>query len=332
MTELSRRQLLAGTAIAAASTTLSMAALPMAAARAAAPQSGQQGPGFYRFKVGNYEVTAINDGTWFLKLNPGFVRNAEIGDVQKALSDAFLPTDAIPIPFTTLLVNTGSKIVALDTGTGGMLGAMAPQSGTYAANLAAAGIDPKSVDAIYISHFHPDHINGIKAKDNSLFFPNASINVPDAEWAFWMDDSNMAKAPEAQQGSFKNARRIFGDVADKVQKFTPGKEVESGITSIAAPGHTPGHTAYSIASGDKSFLYLADVTNNPWLFVRNPTWQAAFDMDGNRAAETRKMLLDRASADKMLAHGYHWPFPASGYITRTAKGYDLVPAMWQPNP
>ena len=326
MTSLSRRHLLAGTALTAAGLSL-----PLAGARAAAPQSGQQGPGFYRFKIGNYEVTAINDGTWYRKLEGDFVRNAEMADVQKALADAFLPTDRVPIPFTTLVVNTGQKLIALDTGTGAMMtGGPAPQSGTYAANLAAAGIDPKAVDAVYISHFHPDHINGIKAKDNSLFFPNASINVPDVEWAFWMDDSNMAKAPEAAQGSFKNARRIFGDIAGKVQKFTPGKEVEAGIVSIAAPGHTPGHTAYSIASGDKSMLYLADVTNNPWLFVRNPQWQAVFDMDGAKAAETRKMLLDRASADKMLAHGYHWPFPASGYITRTAKGYDLVPAMWQP--
>jgi glyoxylase-like metal-dependent hydrolase (beta-lactamase superfamily II) len=326
MTKLSRRHLLTGTALAAAS-----AALPLSPAKAAAPQSGQQGPGFYRFKVGNYEVTAINDGTWFLKLNPGFVRNAEIADVQQALSDAFLPTDAIPIPFTTLIVNTGSKLVALDTGTGGQLGGMAPQSGTFAANLAAAGIDPKSVDAIYISHFHPDHINGIKGKDGALFFPNASINVPATEWAFWMDDANMGKAPEAQQGSFKNARRIFGDIAGKVQRFDAGKEVETGIVSIAAPGHTPGHTAYAINSGDKSMLYLADTTNNPWLFVRNPQWQAAFDMDGAMAVETRKKMLDRAASDKMRAHGYHWPFPASGFITKTAKGYDLMPAMWQPN-
>ena len=325
MTELSRRQLLAGTALAAAAATLPQAA------RAAAPQIGQQGPGFYRFKIGDYEVTAINDGTWYRKLDPSFVRNADLPEVQKALADAFLPTDTVPIPFTTLMVNTGSKLIALDTGTGGMMAAgPAPQSGTYAANLAAAGIDPKTVDAVYISHFHPDHINGIKGKDNALFFPNASINVPGPEWAFWMDEGNMTRAPEAAQGAFKNVRRIFGDISGKVQRFTPGKDVESGIASIAAPGHTPGHTAFSISSGNRSMLYLADVTNNPWLFVRNPQWQAAFDADGNLAAETRKTLLDRAAADKMLAHGYHWPFPASGYITRTAKGYDLTPAMWSP--
>lgn len=326
MSDLSRRNLLAGTALAALGTSLPQAA------RAAAPQSGQQGPGYYRFKVGDFEVTAINDGTWYRKLDPTFVRNADFGDVQKALADAFLPTDVVPIPFTTLMVNTGSKLVALDTGTGGVLGGMAPQSGTYAANLAAAGIDPKTVDAVYISHFHPDHINGIKAKDGGLFFPNASINVPEAEWAFWMDDGNMTRAPEAAQGSFKNARRVFGDIAGKVQRFTPGKDVETGIASIVAPGHTPGHTAFSVASGNKSLLYVADATNNPYLFVRNPQWQAIFDADGNKAAETRKMLLDRAAADKMMAHGYHWPFPASGFIRKTATGYELIPAMWQPNP
>jgi glyoxylase-like metal-dependent hydrolase (beta-lactamase superfamily II) len=325
MTDLSRRQLLAGTALTAAAAV----AMPQAT-RAAAPRSGQQGPGFYRFKVGDYEVTAINDGTWYRKLDPSFVRNAEFPEVQKALSDVFLPTDVVPIPFTTLVVNTGPKLIALDTGTGSAMASMAPQTGTFANNLAAAGIDPKAVDAIYISHFHPDHINGIKAKDGSLFFPNASINVPEAEWAFWMDDGNMTRAPEAAQGAFKNLRRVFGDIAGKVQRFDAGKEVEPGITSISAPGHTPGHTAYAINSGGKSMLYLADVTNNPWLFVRNPTWQAVFDADGNLAAETRKKLLDRAAADKMLAHGYHWPFPASGYITKTTKGYDLVPAMWSP--
>jgi glyoxylase-like metal-dependent hydrolase (beta-lactamase superfamily II) len=330
MTDLTRRHLLAGTALAAASAALPQFAQPQFA-HAAAPQSGQQGPGFYRFKVGDYEVTAINDGTWYRKLDPSFVRNAELPEVQKALSAAFLPTDVVPIPFTTLIVNTGSKLIALDTGTGGALTGMAPQSGTFAGNLAAAGIDPKTIDAVYISHFHPDHINGIKAKDGLLFFPNASINVPETEWAFWMDDGNMSRAPEAAQGAFKNVRRVFGDVAGKVQRFASGKEVEAGITSIAAPGHTPGHTAFSINSGNQSLLYLSDVTNNPWLFVRNPGWQAAFDMDGNKAAETRKALLDRAAADKMLAHGYHWPFPASGHITKTASGYDLVPRMWSPS-
>lgn len=326
MTDMSRRAVLASAATVAA-----LPAFGLSSAGAAAPASGKQSPGFYRFKIGNYEITAINDGTWYRQLDEKFVRNAPFPEVQKALDEAFLPTDTLPIPFTALIVNTGSRLIALDTGTGGQLGSMAPQSGTYNANLAAAGIDPKSVDTVVISHFHPDHINGIKTKDNALFFPNAEILVPEPEWAFWMDDGNMSKAPEAAQGAFRNARRIFADIAKDVKRFAPGKEVAPGITSIAAHGHTPGHTAFSVASGNQSMLYLADTTNNPYLFVRNPGWQAIFDMNGDMAAENRKRLLDRASADKMLVHGYHFPFPASGYITKTAKGYDLVPVMWAPN-
>jgi glyoxylase-like metal-dependent hydrolase (beta-lactamase superfamily II) len=326
MTALSRRTLLTASAAVAA-----LPALGLPRAKAAAPAAGKQGPGFYRFKVGDFEVTAVNDGTWYRPLDDKFVRNAPFPEVQKALSDVFLPTGTLPIPFTALIVNTGSRLIALDTGTGGQLGSMAPQSGTYAANLAAAGIDPKSVDAIVISHFHPDHINGIKTKENTLFFPNAEIQVPAPEWAFWMDDGNMSKAPEAAQGAFRNARRIFADIAKDVKRFEPGKEVAPGVTSIAAAGHTPGHTAFSVASGNQSMLYLADTTNNPWLFVRNPEWQAIFDMNGDMAADNRKRLLDRAAADRMLVHGYHFPFPASGYITKTAKGYDLVPVMWAPN-
>lgn len=324
MTALSRRTLLASSAAALAATSA-----PSYTARAAAPITGQQGAGIYRYKIGSFEITAINDGTWYRALDDKFVTNAPFADVQKALSDQFLPTDKIPIPFTTLMVNTGSKLILLDTGTGGQL---APTAGTMAANMAAAGIDPKAVDTIIISHFHPDHINGIKTKDGAKVFPNAEINVPAPEWAHWMDDAKMNAAPEAARGAFLNARRVFGDIANDVKRFDPGKEVAPGITSIAAHGHTPGHTAFAIASGNQSMLYIADTTNNPWLFVRNPEWQAVFDADGNMAAETRKKLLDRAAADKMIVHGYHFPFPASGYITRTAKGYDLIPVMWQPAP
>ncbi len=171
---------------------------------------------------------------------------------------------------------------------------VAPQSGTWSENLTAAGIDPKQVDTILISHFHPDHINGIKTKDGQRLFPNAEIKVSAPEWAFWMDDARMSAAPEAARPAFLNARRIFKDIEKDVNRFEPGGEVAPGITSIAAYGHTPGHTAFAVASGNQSMLVLGDTTNHPRLFVRNPEWQAAFDTDGAVAAETRKKMLDRA--------------------------------------
>lgn len=325
MTELTRRSLFAGTAAAAAATTLG---IPPRPAWAAAPATGTQAPAFYRFKLGSYELTAIHDGVWYRDIDAKFVGNAPWPAVQKAMADVYMEPGKLQIPFTTLLVNTGSKLVLIDTATGGQLAATA---GKFTANLAAAGVDPKSVDTILISHFHPDHINGIKDKENRIVFPNAEINVPEPEWAFWMDDAKMNAAPDGMKPAFRNVRRVFGDLKD-VKRYEPGKELAPGITSIAAYGHTPGHTAFAIASGNQSMLVLSDTTNNPWLFVRNPDWHAAFDMDGPMAAENRKRLLDRAAVDRMLVQGYHFPFPASGHIVKTsATTYDLAPVLWQPS-
>jgi glyoxylase-like metal-dependent hydrolase (beta-lactamase superfamily II) len=322
MTELTRRSLFAGTVAAAAATTFGMPAF------AAAPPAGTQAPAFYRFRLGTYELTAIHDGVWYRDIDAKFVGNAPWPAVQKAMADAYMEPGKLQVPFTTLLVNTGSKLVLIDAATGGQLAATA---GSFTANLAAAGIDPKSIDTILISHFHPDHINGIKDKENKVVFPNAEISVPEPEWAFWMDDARMNAAPDGMKGTFRNVRRIFADLKD-VKRYEPGKELAPGITSIAAYGHTPGHMAFTIASGNQSMLVLSDTTNNPWLFVRNPDWHAAFDMDGAMAAETRKRLLDRAVVDRMLVQGYHFPFPASGHIVKTgANSYDLAPVLWQPS-
>ena len=324
MPRLSRRDLLAGTAIVGV-----QGALAVSPIHAAAPPNGKQVASFYRYRVGDYEVTAINDGIWLPPIDDKFVRNAAFADVQNALAAAFQPTDKLPIPFTSLVVNTGAKLVMIDTGTGGQYAPIAPQSGTWDANFAAAGFDPRAVDTILISHFHPDHINGLKTKDGELRFPNAEILVPAPEWDYWMNDAHLGAAADSLRPAFLNARRIFSDIAKDVKRFTPGAEVAPGIVAIEAFGHTPGHVVFAITSAGQSMLALSDTTNNPWLFVRHPDWQANFDIDGPAAAQTRRRVLDRASADRMLVQGYHFPFPASGYITRTASGYDLMPVMWQ---
>jgi glyoxylase-like metal-dependent hydrolase (beta-lactamase superfamily II) len=324
MKELNRRTLLAGATALGATT---IAPGNMAPVRAAAPPAGKQAAAFYRYKVGDFEITAINDGVWLPDVAQNLVRNATVEDMKKALAEQFQSTEKLHVPFTPLMVNTGSKLVLIDTGSAGMF---VPTAVNFLANLTAAGFDPKQVDTVVISHFHGDHINGIRTKEGQLVFPNAEVMVPAPEWAHWMDDAKMNAAPEAGRGNFNNSRRVFGSIADKVTKFEPGKEVAPGITSIAAPGHTPGHTAFAIASGNQSMITIVDTTNNPYLFVRNPEWQFSFDMDGPMAVETRKKLLDRVAADKMLVAGYHWPFPATGYITKEGGGYRLHPIPWNP--
>jgi len=320
MPELTKRDLFTGAAVAALAASTDRAG-------AEAPATGAATPGIYRYKIGSYELTALYDGIWYRPIDDKFIVNAPFAEVVHALDAAFMPHDKLATPFTTLIVNTGKRVVLLDTGTGGQI---APSAGVLRNNLAAAGIDPKAVDQIVISHFHPDHINGIKDKDNALIFPNAEIMVPAPEWAYWMDDANLNAAPADLKITFLNQRRIFSDIAKQVTQFQPGKEVAPGVVTLPAPGHTPGHTVFAIHSGDQSLLVLSDTAQHPAVFARHPDWQAVFDIDGAAAVATRKELFDRAAADRMLVTGYHFPFPACGHLIKTASGYEHVPVEWQP--
>lgn len=309
-----RRHLVAGAAAAAT--------IPLAGrADAAAPLANAVSPAFYRFKIGTTEVTAVGDG-FAMRPIAGFIRNAELADVQKALTEAFLPTDAFPISFTTMVINTGSKLILVDTGTGEY---GAPTAGTWMANFRAAGFDPKDVDIIVHSHFHGDHIGGNRNKAGALVFPNAETKVPAPEWAYWMSDTNAAAAPEGMKPAFANAQRVFAPIAKDVTRYEWGQEVAPGLTAVAAPGHTPGHTAFVLTSGGKSLTIMSDTTNHPALFVRNPEWTAVFDMDGAQAIATRKRMLDLAVTERTQVAFYHAPFPATGHVVRDGNGYRMVP-------
>lgn len=323
---LARRSFVTGIASSAV-----LAAMPYGRAGtawAAAPAAGAQAPGFYRFKVGDLEITQISDGVARRPLDAGFVRNAELSAVQQALADAFQPPDMVTIPFTTTVINTGSRLVMIDAGTGGTAG---PNAGTWLANFRAAGFAPEQVDTIVVSHFHGDHIQGIRDKEGKAVFPNATLQVPEAEWAFWMDDGQMSRAPEGMKGGFAGVRRVFAPVAKEVVQYKGDQELLPGIATISAPGHTPGHTAFIVTSGSGRLLVWSDTTNKPELFVRNPTWQAVFDMDGDLAAATRARMLDMAASERMAMVGYHFPFPAAGFIARDGAGrYQFVPRFWEP--
>jgi glyoxylase-like metal-dependent hydrolase (beta-lactamase superfamily II) len=312
-----RRTVIAGASAMAAAATLPEFAL------AAAPLATTQAPGFYRYKAGDYQITAINDG-FFNRPLEGFIRNAELPAVQKVMADAGLPTTAVPIPFTTLVVNDGKKLTLLDTGNGN---SGAPTSGSWMANFRAAGFTPEQVDTIVISHFHGDHINGLRLKEGTAVFPNAEVHVPAPEWAFWMDDARAAAAPDPMKPAFANVRRVFEPIKSAVKQYAPGGEVVTGVNTIAAHGHTPGHCAFVIGG---KLLALSDATNHPALFVTNPSWQAVFDMDGAAAETTRRRLLDMAVTDKLQVAFYHAPFPATGMIAKDGAGYRMLPAQWTP--
>ena len=177
--------------------------------------------------------------------------------------------------------------------------------------MVAAGIDPKSVDIVILSHLHPDHANGIKAADGSLAFPNAEIKAPAKDWAFWMNDDNMAKAQDnaMMKGYFANTRKVFGGIENKITRYEWGQEVAPGITALDTHGHTPGHTSFAVASGNARILIQSDVTNIPELFLRRPDWHVAYDIDPAQAQATRRKFYDMAAAEKAMVVGFHFAVP-----------------------
>lgn len=327
MTHLTRRSLLAGSAAAALGT---MAAAP---ARAAAPPAGKQAPGFYRYTVGTFEITVITDGAIRFPLPEDFVTNIKKDEVQAALAAAHMSSDIFFNPFNPIVLNTGAKLVLIDTGTGE---ANYQQSkgaaGQFLTNLAAAGIDPNALDTVIISHYHGDHVNGLLRADNSLTYPNAEILVPAVEHKFWMDDGEMSRAPKGRmEGLFKNNRRVFsGEVLKHLRTYEWDTEVVPGITAVGTPGHTPGHTSHVVASGSSKVFVQADVTHVPYLFARHPGWHAFYDQDGAMAETTRRKVYDMLAAERMAVQGFHYPFPSLGHIEKDGTGYRVVPAAWNP--
>jgi len=326
MTTLTRRSVLAGAA-AMGATALS----PVRPGQAAAPLAGTQAPGWYRYKVGSIEVTVATDGVNRFKFPDGFVANRNREQVNAALAAAYLQPgpDMVAIPYCPCAVNTGSKLVVIDTGTGeanfkNSKGA----AGQFGNNLKASGIDRSQVDAVIISHFHGDHINGLLTADGKPAFPNAEIMVPAPEWKYFMDDGEMSRQTTPRmKGVFAGVRRVFKGL--KVTPYEAGKELVPGITSVATYGHTPGHMSHIVASGNARVYIQADVTNIP-IFVRNPDWHLFFDQDFKAAEATRRKVYDMLVAEKMMVQGFHYPFPALAHIEKAGNGYREIPVPWSP--
>ncbi len=329
MTNLSRRTVLTG----AAAATLAPAAMPTAFAATAT--ADKQNPGIYRYKVGSHQITVVTDGVNRQPLPDTLVTNVKKADVQAMLAAAYLDPNTFFNPYTPVVVNTGSKLIVIDTGVGET--AYISSKGAYGqlqTNLAAAGIDAKAVDTVIISHYHPDHVNGLLLANNSLAFPNAEILVPAEEHKFWMDDGQMSRASKGRmEDLFKNNRRVFsGEVLKHLRTYEWDKEVAPGITALATPGHSWAHTSFVVASGNAKVFVQSDVTHVPFLFARNPGWHAAVDQDGAQAEATRRRVYDMLVAEKMMVQGFHYPFPGLAHVEKDkdGDGYRVIPVVWSP--
>jgi glyoxylase-like metal-dependent hydrolase (beta-lactamase superfamily II) len=326
--DLSRRHALAGAAALAASPFILN--VP---ARAVAPLDDKQAPGFYRYRVGDIQVNAISDGAGSFPLTDVYIANAKKDEINAALARAFLPKDRITTFYAPLVLNIGGKLVVIDTGNGqGAFASSKGNVGQFTTNMVAAGLDPKAIDTVVISHFHGDHVNGLLLADGTPAFPNAEVLVPAAEWKFWMDDAEMSRASgDRMTGLFKNNRRVFeAGLKKKVTPYEWDKDVVPGLLAVASIGHTPGHTSYVLSSGSDTLFVQSDVTNLPALFATNPDWHVMYDQDPTQAQATRHKVYDMLVSEKMRVQGFHYPFPANGFVEKDGNGYRLVPAPWSP--
>ena len=281
----------------------------------------------HRYTLGDIALTVLSDG--FRTIPPdNYIANAAKEELIATLASAGLPTDHMRNTYAPIVLETSGKRVLIDTGNGEAMFAQSKgERGRLQQNLAAAGIDRNAIDVVVISHFHADHVNGLLAADNKPAFPSAEIKVPAGEWAFWMDDGEMSRAPNGRMTElFHNNRRVFDALGRKVTRYAWDEEVAPGITAVGTPGHSIAHTSFVVASGAAQVFVQGDVANHAVVFTRHPDWHGWFDQDPVQAAATRRRVYDMLVAEKMPVQAYHHPFPALSRVEKDGNGYRVIPA------
>lgn len=279
--------------------------------------------GFYKYKVGSLEVTAIYDGIWRKPHDPAFIKDVSVDETKAALAKAGLTTEFMPIPLTVVVLQMKGRTIMMDAGSG--VGQWQANATHLPANMKAAGIDYKAIDTIMISHFHPDHVWGLMEKSTSgPVFPNAELIVNAAEYNWWSDPSRLAKLPEGRKPAGKRIAENFPKWKNW-KLVEDGTEVVPGIRIMAAPGHTPGHSVYHVDAGAEQFLVSADTMYVPALLAPHPEWQGAYDQDGPMAISTRHKIMDQVIADKLRICGSHFPFPGTGSFVKDGNAYAFTP-------
>jgi len=294
-----------------------------ASAHAAAPMVKSPAPGFFRIMVGDFEVTPISDGTVDLPADTLLREKPEA--VRSALEKNYLkvPTETSDNAF---LVNTGSKLVLVDTGAGVLFG---PTLGKFVNNLKAAGYQPEQVDEIYITHMHGDHVGGIVSNGKRVF-PNAVVRAGKADADYWLSKANMDKAPADKKGFFQGAMTSLNPYveAGKFKAIEADGELVPGVSALAEHGHTPGHTAYVVESRGQKLVLIGDLIHVAAVQFDNPGVTIAFDSDEKAAAASRKQVFDAAAKGGYLVGGAHLQFPGIGHLATQGKGYRFIPVNY----
>lgn len=306
-------------------TSLAMAlALGAATAQAGAPMVKTSAPGYYRMMLGDFEITALSDGTVDLPVDK-LLTNTQPGKVTSALKQSFLKAP-VETSVNAYLINTGSQLVLVDAGAAGLFG---PTLGKLIGNLKAAGYQPEQVDAVIITHMHPDHVGGLMAGEQRAF-PNATVHADQHDADFWLSQAQMEKAPADAKGFFQGAMASLNPYssAGKFKPFNGNTELVPGIRAQASPGHTPGHSTYVVESKGQKLVLWGDLMHVAAVQFANPAVTIAFDTDSKAAAAQRQKAYADAAKNGYWVAAAHLSFPGIGHLRREGKGYRFVPANY----
>ena len=301
-----------------------------APAEARAPMLGETEPGFVRFRLGTFEITAFKDasamidGPWPIV---GEDRPAE--EVAALMRERLLPEKRFRPGFTPLLVNTGRELVLFDAGNGADGFVPRPAGGRLARLLEPAGVKPGQIDVVALTHCHIDHVGGVIENGKPLF-PNARYVVGDVEHGFWSKDEPLAApADTVVHKSARLFRDILVPLREKTTLVKSGQEVVGGVTALAAYGHTPGHLAFHVESAGKRLLIWGDCAHHEVASLAHPEWSALFDQDKEQGKATRAKIYDMAATERLAVASYHSSFPSMGFIERAGGAYRWLPVSYQ---
>ncbi len=298
-----------------------------ATAQAGAPMVKKSGPGYYRMMLGDWEVTALSDGTVALPVNQILQK------ITAAQVDSALAAQSLVSPLETsvngFLINTGAKLILIDTGAAKLFG---PTLGNLADNLRASGYTPEQVDEVYVTHMHADHVGGLMNGANRAF-PNAVVRADKADADFWLSKENLDKAPDAMKGFFQGAQASLNPYvsAGKFVAYDGTTELMPGIRAIVTRGHTPGHSVFALENKGQKMVVFGDLMHVAAVQLANPAVTIAFDTDGATAADMRTGLYVEAAREQYIMAVAHVSFPGLGRVMSNGNGgYVWLPVNYSP--
>jgi len=286
------------------------------------PKPEYQPPGLYHLAVGEFLVTAVNDGTFQASFDLiAGIDQEECERIERAAFRVVPPR----MTMNTFLLQLDGKHVLIDTGCGVTMG---PTLGKQIDNLAAMGIEPADIDVVLMTHLHPDHMNGLIDARGAAVFPRAELVINEAELRFHDDETSPSRTPEEARGFFAEAKVAIAPYRDRIRTAKDGPTLP-GVTAVTQPGHTPGHTAWLVESNGESVLIWGDILHMPNLQLTAPHAGTVLDIDPALAIATRRRALDMAATDRLRVAGIHLDFPAFGHIERAGQSYRFIPEVWK---